>query len=248
MPDNVTSHFYLDGRKIIFNSGDTIFTAANNEDVYIPHLCSHPDLPPHGSCRLCIVKVNGKIKAACVTPAENEAKVESYCEEINALRKQLIQMLFVDGNHFCPSCEMSGQCQLQAIAYDLQMLDYHYDLCYPERPLDCSHPDIFIDRDRCINCELCVRPSRQQDHKDVFSLGGRGQQTHLQANSSSGQLKDTTLSKDDHAMHVCPVGALLTKTNHFPNIAGERLYDQRPISELGNLRPEHANSKPEEQP
>lgn len=230
----------LDGKTIPFQPGDSIMKAATDAGIYIPHLCYHPDLSPHGSCRVCIVKVNGRVKASCITPAEDGLQVESDCDEIQALRKRLIQMLFVEGNHFCPSCEMSGQCQLQALAYDLNMLDTHYDHFYPARKIDCSHPDIVLDRDRCINCELCVRASREQDGKNVFSLGGRGQQAHLQANADSGLLKDTDVTLQDHSQHVCPVGALIPKQGHYAHISGERIYEQHRIHEIGNVRPEYA--------
>lgn len=235
----IIASFKLDGHEIPFNSGDSIMAAASAADIYIPHLCHHPDLTPHGSCRLCIVKVNGQVKASCITPATEDTVVESNCDEINALRKRLVQMLFVEGNHFCLSCEMSGQCQLQALAYDLGMLDTHFDHFYPDRKIDCSHPDIVLDRDRCINCELCVRASREIDNKDALSLGGRGNAAHLQANADTGLLKDTDIAKDDKAMHVCPVGALIPKDNPYPQISGERLYDKQTISTLGNVRAEN---------
>ena len=233
----------LDGKTIPFSAGDSIMQAATQAGVYIPHLCHHPDVSPHGSCRVCIVKVNGRVQASCITPAEEGAVVESECDEIRQLRKRLIQMLFVEGNHFCPSCEMSGQCQLQALAYDLKMLDTHFDHFYPNRVIDCTHPDIILDRDRCINCDLCVRASAQIDNKQALSLGGRGQHTQLQANCESGLLKDSGLDSQDKAMHICPVGALLPKNNHYPQITGERLYDKAPISEIGNVRPDNEKTQ-----
>jgi predicted molibdopterin-dependent oxidoreductase YjgC len=68
--------------------------------------------------------------------------VESETEEINAERRSLTQMLFVEGNHFCPSCEMSGNCQLQATAYHLGMMSPHYDHFFPNRAVDASHPEV----------------------------------------------------------------------------------------------------------
>lgn len=238
MTETKSPCFTMDGKEIPFQPGDTIMKAAMDAGEYIPHLCHHPELSPHGSCRVCIVKLNGRVRASCITPAEDGAQVASEDQEINKLRKRIIQMLFVEGNHFCPSCEVSGQCQLQALAYDLGMLDTHYDHFYPARQLDCSHPDIVLDRDRCINCELCVRASRQLDNKNVFSLGGRGQQTHLQANAEGGLLKDTDVTISDRSQHVCPVGALIPKQGNYPRISGERIYDNTPIHEIGNVRPE----------
>lgn len=236
MSTNKIPCFQLDGQDIPFESGQTIMEAATHAGVYIPHLCHHPDVSPHGSCRVCIVKVNNQVKASCITPAEDGMNIQNQCDEINALRKRLIQMLFVEGNHFCPSCELSGDCQLQALAYDLNMQDTHYDHFFPQRDIDCSHPDIVLDRDRCINCELCVRASDQVDNKAALSLGGRGNHAQLQTNNTSGKLKDTDISLNDKAMNICPVGALFSKHNPYPDITGERLYDQRSIHEQGNQR------------
>ena len=226
----------IDGKPIGFDPGDTLMNAASKAGVYIPHLCHHNDLSPHGSCRVCIVKVDGRIKASCITPAENGMDVKNHDAELIQLRKRLIQMLFVEGNHFCPSCEMSGQCQLQALAYDLNMLDTHFDHFYPQRPLDCTHPEFILDRDRCINCELCVRASSEIDGKQAFSLGGRGQQSHLQANTAQGTLAESNASISDTALNICPVGALLPKSGHYKHIAGERIYDKASIHDIGNVR------------
>ena len=238
MKNNDTPGFMLDGAPVSFQSGDTIMTAATRAGAYIPHLCHHQDLSPHGSCRVCLVRVNGKIRAACITAPEPGARVENTAADIVRLRRRLVQMLFVEGNHFCPSCEVSGQCQLQGLAYDLGMLDSHFDHFYPGREIDCSHPDIVLDRDRCINCALCVRASDEADGKQVFSLGGRGQQTRLQANSASGRLADTAVAITDKSQQVCPVGALLPKTGHYRHISGERVYDQQPIHIAGHVRPD----------
>ena len=110
--------------------------------------------------------------------------VESDTEELNAQRKTLLQMLFVEGNHFCPSCEKSGNCLLQATAYEMGMEGPHFEEFYPDRPVDASHPDILLDFNRCILCELCVRASRDVDGKNVFAIGGHGIGTRLLVNSA----------------------------------------------------------------
>jgi len=165
-------------------------------------------------------------------------RIASQTQELLKMRKHLIQMLFVEGNHICPSCEVSGNCQLQALAYELDMEEGHFHFRYPKREHDASHADVFLDRDRCINCELCVRASRVEDNKNVFSLGGRGTGTHLCANSPSGQLGETNLASDDSSAHVCPVGALILKDEAYTMPRDERLYIATPIHELGNKRPE----------
>lgn len=224
--------FTIDGRVIPFAEGQTILQAASAAGIFIPHLCYHPDFKPHGSCKLCTVKVNGRHAASCTMRAMAGMAVESDTGEINGERRALTQMLFVEGNHFCPSCEVSGNCQLQATAYHLGMMSPHYDHFFPNRAVDASHPDFLLDFNRCILCSLCVRASRDVDGKNVFALSGRGINTHLIVNARSGQLADTNFSAADKAAQVCPVGVIIRKRRGFAVPIGERTYDRKPIGEM----------------
>ncbi len=224
--------FTLDGRNIPFIEGQTIIQAAAAAGVFIPHLCYHPEFKPHGSCKLCTVMVDGRQTASCTLRAAAGMVVASDTEEINAERRALTQMLFVEGNHFCPSCEKSGNCQLQATAYHLGMMSPHYDHFFPNRPVDASHPDVVLDFNRCILCSLCVRASRDVDGKNVFALSGRGIRTHLIVNAKSGRLADTDFTLADKAAHVCPVGVFLKKREGFAVPIGERRYDKAPIGDI----------------
>ena len=118
---------------------------------------------------------------------------------------------------------------LQALAYELVMLSPHFEQFYPDRPVDASHPDVLLDFNRCILCELCVRASRDVDGKNVFALSGRGISKHLIVNAESGRLADTDFSLADHAAHVCPVGVILEKRQGFAVPIGRRRYDVDPI-------------------
>jgi len=227
----MTDTFQLDGANVTFEEGQTVLQAALSAGQYIPHLCYHPEFKPHGSCKLCTVKVNGHTVASCTMPAEAGITVESDIEELNALRRTLVQMLFAEGNHFCPSCEKSGDCKLQALGYDLEVHTAGFRHMFPDRPLDASHPDILLDFNRCILCELCVRASTEVDGKGVFALAGRGIDKHLIVNAESGKLVDTDIALTDKAMSVCPVGVILKKRVGFSIPIGKRRYDQRPISE-----------------
>jgi [NiFe] hydrogenase diaphorase moiety small subunit len=228
---NATQTFQIDGEEIPFAPGQTIMQAAKAAGVYIPHLCWHPDFPAHGSCKLCTVKVNGRLGSACTLEAQAGAEVENRSAEIDDKRRTLLQMLFVEGNHFCPSCEKSGNCVLQATAYELKMMSPHFDMFYPDRPVDASHPDVLLDFNRCIMCSLCVTASREVDKKNVFAMGGRGllgRKIHI--NSESGKLADTDFAVTDRAAHICPVGVILPKRKGFAVPIGERQYDKAPIS------------------
>jgi [NiFe] hydrogenase diaphorase moiety small subunit len=103
----------------------------------------------------------------------------------------------------------------------------HFEEFYPNRPVDASHPDILLDFNRCILCELCVRASRDVDGKNVFAIAGHGIRTHLIVNSESGRLADTDMALADRAASVCPVGVILPKRQGFAVPIGERRFDER---------------------
>ncbi|MEN8259686.1 MAG: 2Fe-2S iron-sulfur cluster-binding protein [Pseudomonadota bacterium] len=222
----------IDGRAVPFVEGQTIMDAAMAAGIYIPHLCHNPEFTPHGSCKLCTVNVNGRSASACTFPASAGQEVLNDTEELKGQRRAITEMLFVEGNHLCPSCEKSGNCQLQAVAYHLNMLAPRFSYFYPRREVDASHPDVLLDRDRCILCELCVRASRDVDGKNVFAIAGRGLDSHLIVNSDSGKLADSGLDVRDKAVEVCPVGAILVKRHGFEVPIGKRRYDHEDIADV----------------
>jgi [NiFe] hydrogenase diaphorase moiety small subunit len=225
---NQTILFILDGVELNAKSGQTILEAADEAGVYIPRLCAHQDLEPYGSCRVCTVFVNGRAQSACTEPVAPGIVVENSTDAIMAIRKQIIEMLFVEGNHFCMSCEKSGNCELQALAYRFGILATIFPYQFPERKVDASHPDILIDRNRCILCGRCVRASRDLDRKNVFQFVDRGPHRKVEVNSQA-YLADTDIAVEDKAVDLCPVGAILRKRVGFKIPIGERLYDHQPI-------------------
>ena len=219
----------IDGQSIPFAEGQTVMQAAADAGVAIPHLCYHPDYEANGSCKMCTCKVDGRQVSSCTTPARDGMVVASNTEELNAQRRALAQMLFIEGNHHCPSCEHSGNCVLQDQAYQLGMTALIFPNFTAGRETDASHPDILLNRDRCIYCELCVRASRDSDGKDIFCISGRAQNKSLAINSDSGQLKDSGLNVDDAAANVCPVGCIIKKGEAFTKPIGQRDYDARKV-------------------
>lgn len=224
----------IDGMTIEAQAGDTILTACRRAGYYIPHLCFHGDLPAQGNCRLCLVESKGRLLPSCLTKVTDGMEVASATEQLHTLRLRLTQMLFVEGNHICPSCEASGNCMLQALGYRLGLLDNHYPQFFPRRPLDASHPQMILDFNRCIQCQLCVRASDQLDQKHAFAVAGRGGEAHITASSSSGQLGSTSFAATDHAAGICPVGVFLGKGVGYVTPIGERRYDRADIAQAGD--------------
>lgn len=219
------SVFQFDGQPVPLQPGDTILQAAQRAGHDVPHLCWHPEVSASASCRVCTVHVDGRPVAACTTAAAAGQRVDCHTAGLRAQRLRLLQMLFVEGNHFCPGCEKSGHCLLQEQAERAGMTDLHFETLNPERPVDASHPDVLFEPNRCILCQLCVRASDELDGKEVFAIGGHGIATHLLINSDCGRLGDSALSVDDRAAHICPVGALLPKRVGFAVPIGQRTFD-----------------------
>ncbi len=140
--------FTIDGVEIEGLPGQTIIEAADDAGVYIPRLCHKPGLEPFGSCRLCTVMANGRPAPACTQPISPGIMVENDTESLREHRRNIIEMMFVEGNHFCMFCEKSGNCELQAMAYRLGISSVRFPFLWPQRDIDASHPDVFIDHDR----------------------------------------------------------------------------------------------------
>ena len=218
----------VDGVEIKAKAGQRIIEACDESGVYIPRLCYFKDLAPHGSCRICIVKVNGRMQTACTQPVADGMEIENNTEEINRMRQELVEMLFIEGNHVCPSCEKSGNCELQAVAYRLGITGPRLPYQFPQREVDATHPDIYLDLNRCILCGRCVQASRDLDGKHVFDFVERGPEKKISIDAAA-RLKDTDLDITDKVVDICPVGTILKKRVGFTVPVGERLYDKKPI-------------------
>lgn len=219
--------FTLDGAAVPFVPGDTLIAAAERAGRAIPHLCWHPELGPSGACRLCTVRVDGRLASACTTRAAAGQVVESEADDLRQRRRLLVQLLFVEGNHFCPGCERSGDCRLQDAGYALGVTGPGFEAFFPRRAVDASHADVWLDFNRCILCKLCVRASWEVDGKRVFQIGGHGVGTHVVVNSESGRLGDSALAADDLAATICPVGAIGPKRRGYAVPIGERPVDRK---------------------
>jgi [NiFe] hydrogenase diaphorase moiety small subunit len=226
MPETLT--LTIDGVSIEAQAGQYVIEAADAAGIFIPRLCHQPGLAPFGACRLCTVLANGRPCSACTTPVTDGMVVENDIESLREFRKVTIEMLFVEGNHFCMFCEKSGNCELQALGYRFGITAPRFPYLWPQRDVDASHGDILIDHNRCILCGRCVRTSRDLDGKHVFDFVGRGNEKQIGVNAAA-RLAGTDADISDQAIDACPVGALLRKRVGFETPIGQRLYDVEPI-------------------
>ncbi len=219
--------FKIDGKEIIAKPGQTILEAARDNNVYIPTLCNFPEVPPKGGCRMCTVKINNRFMTSCTTPAAAGMEIENNIAEINALRKSIIELLFVSGNHFCPSCEKSGNCELQALAYRYQMMVPEYPYSFTRKEVDASSPKLIKDQNRCVLCQRCMKTIKTEKGERYFAFSKRG--ADLEVIIDKELANNMTDEIAQMAMDNCPVGSIIKKEVGFSSPIGTRKYDKKPI-------------------
>jgi [NiFe] hydrogenase diaphorase moiety small subunit len=219
--------FTIDGKECLGKPGQTIVEAAKANGVYIPVLCHFEGLKPVGSCRICTVRAGGRFVAACTQPLTEGMAVENTAPDLEDMRKALIEMLFVEGNHLCPSCEKSGNCELQGLAYRYQLMVPRFPYLWPRRGIDATAPLLMLDGNRCIQCLRCVRAVRGKDGRKVFAAVDRGRRVTIEVDKKLA----ARLSEEEarRAMDICPVGAILKKETGFAVPIGKRKFDHAPI-------------------
>ncbi len=219
----------IDGKSIVAKLGQTIVEAARDNNVYIPTLCDFKNLTPAGTCRVCSVKVDGRVVVACGTRVASGMVVENESAEMTDTRKAIIEMLFVEGNHMCPTCEKSGNCELQAIAYHYRITAPRFPFLFPKKSLESVHPLLMLEHNRCIQCRRCVRGIRTKDGKGVFAFKNRSNNIELIMDKSRADDIDDELAAA--AANICPVGAIIKKGVGFSTPIGERTFDKQQIGE-----------------
>ena len=215
--------FILDDKVCYATPGQTIMDAARENGIFIPSLCYVEGVNPAGSCRICNVKVNGRNMTACTTPVAEGMVVENNVPDLEDMRKAIVEVLFVAGNHFCPACEKSGYCELQALGYRYQMMVPRFPYEFPLKGVNAKSKLIYHDRNRCIICKRCVR-TVLKDEKHVFAMNQRGGH-HLHIELDAELADRLTETEALQAMDICPVGAIIKKERGYYSPIGQRKYD-----------------------
>jgi len=214
----------IDGKEIQAFEGQRLVDVARQNGIYIPTLCYFPNIhPPAASCRVCTVKINGKFETGCTTNVHNGMKVEVNTSELLDYRKANIELLFAEGNHFCPACSKSGNCELQRKSYENNITLTRFPHLFEQRPLDFQSSRIVLEHSRCIHCKRCVELVTTDDGEKVFSFHERGRHTHV----GIDYINEKKLSREQAiaAMNLCPVGAILVKGESGAKPFGLRKYD-----------------------
>ena len=228
----------IDGMTVEFDAGQTILEVARSAGIHtIPTLCYLKDTTATGSCRMCMVEVEGArtLLAACATAANKGMVIRTESPRIDASRKMVLELLMTSGNHNCKECEANGVCELQAlgsrylvtpIAMNVRWhvsrilqtlgsrqqaathsLDKHQDTTYG---LEDSNDFIRRDFSRCIKCGRCVRACNEKQVNRAISIGYRGSHNKIVTRADSTYDQSDCVSCGE-CVQACPVGALVEK-------------------------------------
>jgi len=216
----------IDGKEIEVEEGATVLETARQNDIEIPTLCYHPALSNWGGCRLCVVEVDGspKLVASCVMPVREGMEVVTSNERIINARRTVLEFIFSERNHFCMFCAQSGDCELQSLAYELQMDHLTVPQSFEEFPTDITNEYMAIDHSRCVLCGRCVRACHEIAGAFVINFQNRGPESLIgfDFNASKGE---STCLNCGVCMQVCPTGAIYSRYRAHYAVKGHKKED-----------------------
>ena len=206
-----TALIQIDGRDVEFRSGETIYQIAVREDIEIPTLCFDPRLEAFGSCRLCVVDIEGNRSpvASCTTPVTPGMKISTHSDRIEEYRKILLEMLTSENRQLevNPLRGYASQELLELVErYGARSGRFQGRKSGSSR-MDDENPFILRDYDQCISCYRCVRVCAEQEGDHAISIMGRGFHTQI-TTEFAGHLEDSACTFCGQCIQTCPTGAL----------------------------------------
>ncbi len=203
----------IDGQKISVEKGTTIFEAAHQIGIEIPHYCYDKDLSIAASCRLCLVEIEKvpKLQPSCSTPVADGQIIYTNNEKVLDARRMQMEFLLVQHPLDCPVCDQGGECKLQD--YSLNHGSGASRFRFPKRtfPKPDIGPFVDLERNRCILCTRCVRFMKE--------IAGNAELAVVQRGNSSfiSTFMDQPLKNEfaGNTIDLCPVGALTSKITRF---------------------------------
>ena len=199
----------IDGRQVTVQAGTSVLEAATQAGVKIPTLCYLEGLNEIGSCRLCVVEIEGArtLAASCVTPAAQGMVVHTNTKQVREARRAVLELIISNHPFECLTCVRSGSCELQALAESLGIREVRFEGAKAHHPVDDSTPSIVRDPDKCILCRRCVAVCEQVQGVSAINVSGRGFDSVV---SPAGELplNDAACTLCGQCILVCPTGAL----------------------------------------
>ena len=203
----------VDGRTIVLSEGMTVLDAVKKAGINLPTFCYQPELTPFGSCRMCMVEIEGRgAMPACSTPAADGMDITTDTPRLRRLRRIIIELLLASHSDNCPTCPKSGSCKLLSVSRSLGVEHTRYKHVAKQAMPDRSSPGVFRDNTKCILCGNCVRVCNEIQSVGALSFMGRGTGASIVAGCREN-LGDTSCVGCGQCIKVCPVGALSVHTS-----------------------------------
>ncbi|EJA1040520.1 formate dehydrogenase subunit alpha [Enterococcus faecalis] len=206
----------IDNQEVTVPKGTTILEAAKGLGVEIPTLCHLKELAPDGSCRMCVVEVEGGrrggLTTACTAHCQEDMVVSTHSEKVADSRRFILDLLLSNHKLDCFSCGKNGDCQLQqyALDYGIDATSFTEGKRMPCHQEDTSNPFFSYDPEKCIMCRRCARVCQLRQGRDVLSIANRGFETKMMP--SYGQAFDQSICEScGNCVSSCPTGALTAK-------------------------------------
>lgn len=210
----------IDGREVCVPEGTSLMRAAMEGGVSVPKLCATDSLEPFGSCRLCLVQIEGRkgFPASCTTPAEPGMKVRTQSPQLQELRRGVMELYISDHPLDCLTCSANGDCELQDMAgtVGLREVRYGFDGAnhfkgQARAEVDDSNPYFSYDPSKCIVCNRCVRACEETQGSFALTISGRGFESRVTA-GQGGSFMDSDCVSCGACVQACPTATLQEKT------------------------------------
>jgi formate dehydrogenase major subunit len=206
----------IDGNQVTVPKGTSLMRAAVDAGIQVPKLCATDSLEPFGSCRLCLVEIDGRkgYPASCTTPAEPGMKVRTQSPKLQELRKGVMELYISDHPLDCLTCSANGNCELQDMAgvTGLRNVRYGFDGAnHLKSEKDESNPYFTYDASKCIVCNRCVRACEETQGTFALTISGRGFESRVSPGMDEPFMESECVSCGA-CVEACPTATLQEKS------------------------------------
>ena len=206
----------IDDREVTVPAGTSVMRAAIEAGVNVPKLCATDSLEPFGSCRLCLVEIEGRrgYPASCTTPVEAGMRVNTQTERLQDLRRNVMELYISDHPLDCLTCPANGNCELQDMAgvVGLREVRYGFDGAnHLKDRKDESNPYFTYDPSKCIVCNRCVRACEETQGTFALTIAARGFDSRVAA-SENVPFMDSECVSCGACVAACPTATLIEKS------------------------------------
>ncbi len=203
----------INGQTVQAEPGMTVLEAAKGAGFKIPTLCNHPDLPPLGACRVCLVEIEGErtLQPSCTFPVREGMVVNTHSPTVRQARRTVVELLLSDHPSECTQCARNRNCELQTLAEELGIREVRVKAPPPGHPVDDSSLAVVRDPDKCILCRRCIQTCDQIQGVSGLRIKGRGYDSIISAPFDT-PLGHALCVNCGQCINRCPTGALTEKT------------------------------------